>query len=207
MDKKNIFNRLFPVKYDFYEMLNNQARVNALGINALYNWLNSESEVELEALIKYVKDADEIRMNMEKNLIEAFTTPVDREDIYSISVSMDKVIEYAKSTLLSMQKFDVKSNDIIFNMVEKLKEGADIFSASIQGLKTNPSKAGQNIARIRETHIAVEHIYRDGMAILFKSDDPMNALIQREVYHHIKDASANLEETVDVLHRIVVRLT
>jgi hypothetical protein len=34
----------------------------------------------------------------------------------------------------------------------------------------------------------------------------MQALKQREVYHHIKDASSNLDESVDVLHRIIVRL-
>ena len=35
----------------------------------------------------------------------------------------------------------------------------------------------------------------------------MYALKQREVYHHIKDASTNLDDAVDLLHRIIVRLT
>ena len=199
MENKNIIDRLFPVKYDFYEMLDNQANTNALGVNALYSWLGSGSASEREALIKYVGDADKIRMNMEKKLIEAFMTPFDREDIYSISIGMDKII--------SMQEFEVKPNDIIIHMVEKLKEGADIFSESIKGLKGNPSKAGENISKLRDTHVAIEQLYRDGMAIVFKSNDPMFAIKQREVYHHIKDASFGLEDAVDILHRIVVRLS
>jgi uncharacterized protein Yka (UPF0111/DUF47 family) len=207
MDHRNIIDRLFPLKYNFYGMLDKQAQINGLGVNALNNWLKSGAEVESEALIQYAKEADEVRMDLEKNLIEAFTTPFDREDIYSISVEMDKIIEYAKSTLLSMKTFEVKPNDIIVNMVGKLKEGADIFSESIKFLKNNPFKSGQNIGKMRDTHVVTEQLYRDGMAIVFKSDNPMNALRQREVYHHIKDASANLELTVDILHRIVVRLT
>ena len=207
MENKNIIDRLFPVKYDFYEMLDSQANTNALGVNALYSWLSSGSAAESEALIKYVKDADKTRMDMEKKLIEAFMTPFDREDIYSISIGMDKIIEYAKSTLLSMQEFDVKPNDIIIRMVGKLKEGADIFSESIKGLKGNPSKAGENISKMRDTHVEIEQLYRDGMTIVFKSNDPMYAIKQREVYHHIKDASEDLENAVDILHRIVVRLT
>lgn len=207
MKKKNIIDRLFPVKYDFYEMLDNQARITASGIDALYNWLGNGSETESKALIQYAKDADEIRINMERKLIEAFTTPFDRVDIYSISVGMDKIIEYAKSTLLSMQEYDVKSNDIISKMVGKLKEGADLFSGSIKELKNNPSASGQNIAKMRDTHVMIEQFYRDGMAVVFKSNDPMYAIKQREVYHHVKDASENLEDAVDILHRIVVRLT
>lgn len=207
MDKRNIIDRLFPVKYHFYEMLDRQAQINGLGVNSLYNWLNSGSEAESDALIQYVKETDEVRMGLEKNLVEAFTTPFDRGDIYSISVGMDRIMEYAKSTLLSMKTFDVKPNNIIVSMVGKLKEGVDIFSESIKGLKSNPTKSEQGISKMRDTHVVIEQLYRDGMTIVFESNDPMYALKQREVYHHIKDASTTLEDTVDILHRIVVRLT
>ena len=58
---------------------------------------------------------------------------------------------------------------------------------------------------MRQTYVEVERLYRDGMAEMFKCNDPMHALKQREVYHHIKDASTNLEYTVDIFHRIIVR--
>jgi uncharacterized protein len=205
MDKRNIFDRFFPVKYDFYEMLNKQAKLNTLGIGMLYKWVSSRSNGEKKELLAYVKEADEVRLNMESKLIEAFTTPFDREDIYSISVEMDKVIEFARSTLESMEAFEVEPNDIIINMVEKLKEGTDFLYESLKILKSNPLKSQQNILKMRESHIEIERLYRDGMVAVFKGSDPMHALKQREVYHHIKDASVNLEYTVDIFHRIVVR--
>ena len=207
MAKQKFFDRLFPVKYDFYEMLSNQARMNSKGVDTLYRCLTDESGKDSSELIQDVKKADEIRMDMEKNLIQAFSTPFDRGDIYSISVAMDKVIEYAKSTLLSMDAYDVTPNDTIINMIGNLKEGADHFSKSIDCLKTDPLSAEMSIAGIRETHTAIEQLYREGMARVFKSNDPIAAFKQREVYHHIKDASSNLEDAVDILHRIVVRLT
>jgi len=63
-----------------------------------------------------------------------------------------------------------------------------------------------NIIKMRTTHTEVEQLYRNGMTIIFKTSNPMNAIKYREVYHHIKDASLNLEDTVDIFHRIVVRL-
>lgn len=205
MDKRNIFDRFFPTKYDFYAMLNKQAELNMLGVAALHKWLSSQSKNEKEELLRYVKEADEVRLNMESKLIESFTTPFDREDIYSISVEMDKIIEFAKSTLESMEAYEVEPDDIIINMVEKLREGTDFLFESLTILEYNPIKSQQNIIKMREAHVEVERLYRKGMAKVFKCNDPMHALKQREVYHHIKDASANLEYTVDIFHRIVVR--
>lgn len=206
MDKRNIIDRFFPAKYDFYDMLNKQAEINTLGVNMLHKWLSSNSKEEKEKLLQYIKEADESRMNTESKLIEAFNTPFDRVDIYSISISMDKIIKYTKSTLLSMEAFEVVPDDTIIFMVEKLKEGMDFLLESIKALKSNPLKSQENIIKIRATHTQVEQHYRDGMTIVFKSSDPMKAIKQREVYHHIKDASLSLEDTVDVFHRIVVRL-
>ena len=207
MAKQKFIDRLFPVKYNFYEMLSSQAQMNLSGIESLCRWLNSDSAAEEEDLIHDVQKADEIRMDLEKNLIQAFSTPFDRGDIYSISIGMDKVIEYAQSTMLSMKAYDVPANETINSMVENLKKGTAIFAESIGYLKKTPLKAGMNIARIRETHTTIEQLYRDGMASAFKGSDPVIVYKQREVYHHIKDASANLEDAVDILHRIVVRLT
>ena len=205
MDKRNVFDRLFPVKYDFYGMLNKQAELNMLGIDRLYKWLSSRGEKEKEELFRYVKEADEVRLDMESKLIEAFITPFDREDIYSISVEMDKVIEYSKSTLESMEAYEVEANDVITYMVKKIKEGTDYLYESLTMLESNPIKSQQNITKMRDTHVEIEKLYREGMTNLFKGNDSMHALKLREVYHHIKDASTNLEYTIDIFHRIIVR--
>ncbi len=207
MEKKRFIDRLFPVKYDFYDMLTNQAQMNTFCVEALFEWLTSQADTHSQAILQSIKDADAIRMDMEKKLVESFSTPFDRGDIYTISVGMDKIIEYAKSTLLSMQEFEVSANETIIAMVGRLKEGTELFSQSIKSLKHNPDQAGQSISKMRGTHIAIEQLYRDGMAKVFKSNDPMLAIKQKEVYHHLKDASENLENAVDILHRIVVRLT
>ncbi|MFT5872005.1 MAG: hypothetical protein ACI8WT_000932 [Clostridium sp.] len=206
MDKGSLMDRFFPDKYDFYEMLTKQAEINTFGVDMLHKWLSSDSDGEKQKLILYVKEADEARMSMESKLIEAITTPFDRTDIYSFSIAMDKIIKYTMSTLLSMETFEVAPDDTITFMVGKLKEGMDFLLESIDILKNNPIKSQENIIKMRATHTDVERLYRDGMTIIFKTNDPMKAMKYREVYHHIKDASLNFEDAVDIFHRIVVRL-
>lgn len=206
MKKRNIIDRIFPVKYKFYEMLYKQAYTNGLGVKALYHWVKTPSVSESQALMGYVKEANDVRMKLEKDLIEAFTTPFDRGDIYSISVGMNEVLNYTESSLLSMEAFDVKPNPLIICMVEQLKTGVDVFSESVGHLEKDPNKSEEAVAAMRDTHLKMEKLYREGMIAVFASKDPMDALKHREVYHHIKDASTRLDRTVDILHRIIVRL-
>jgi len=133
-------------------MLSEQAQLNAQGVDALFNWLKDASAIESSALRQELKAADEIRMELERKLIDAFTTPFDRGDIYSISIGMNKVIEYAESTLLSMQAYEITANPVMIGMVAILKEGTDQFAESVAHLKTNPYETESHIAGIRQTH-------------------------------------------------------
>jgi tRNA splicing endonuclease len=62
------------------------------------------------------------------------------------------------------------------------------------------------IRRSRSAIHELEDIYVTGTAELFNSDDPMNALRKREVYHHLRDAGRALRSTADTLHTVVVGL-
>lgn len=206
MEKPGVISRIFPIKYDFYKMLENQAAADSEAIDALALWLSGATEAEAR-LTACVARADEIRKDMEKKLVEAFSTPFDRGDIYNISIAMEKSLEYANSTLVSMKAFEVKPDDIIQGMASKLQSATATFSTSVNELKTAPEKAEQHIASIRAAHMDVEQLYRNGIHTVFNNGDPMEALRRREIYHHLKDSSKYLNNSVDVLHRIIVRLT
>jgi uncharacterized protein Yka (UPF0111/DUF47 family) len=209
MAASNLFDRIFPVRYDFFKMLDAQAKTNEQGLQALCSWLNcgQDKENERERLSGFVLEADTIRKKLEEDLVKAFSTPFDRGDIYSVSVSMHKVLDYARSTLQAVESFGVTPDDVILEMTDRLAEGMGAFAAAVEMLKKDPKKAEQSIPAIRNANIAVQQLYRDGMSVVFQAGDPMNALRLREVYHHIKDASTNLDEAADVLHRIIVRLS
>lgn len=155
MNKRNIIEKIFPDKHDFYEMLNNQAEIIAFGVDMFQNWLISGSDEEKQKLILCVKESDEARMIMESKLIEAFSTPFNKIDIFSISIAMNKIIKYTKSTLLSMDTFEVEPDDTIHTMVGKLKEGTDLLLESIEALKNNPIRSQENINKMKVIHTKV----------------------------------------------------
>lgn len=207
MHNKKFIDNLFPPKYDFYEMLINQADLTNEGINAILEWLSdTDNQEKYNNVIKLSEEADTLRIDMEKKLIQSFITPFDRQDIYTISKSIDKVLDYLKSTIESMLDYTVECDNIILSMIEELNKGTVELTEALSMLKENPLKAEDFVHPMREKESSIEGLYRKGMVIQFNNADTIEALKRREVYHHIKDAGKCFGDTVDVFHKIVVRL-
>jgi len=202
----NFWERLFPKKYDFYTMIGNQAKASTNVVGYLSSWISSRSDEDYQLLIQEAEAANQCRFTMEENLIEAFITPFDRQDIYSLSVELGRIVQYAKSTLLEMEAFNVLGDKIIENMVQQLKLGTDHLAEAIQLIKEAPHKSQLQIGKIRKVQYTIEDQYRVGIVALLNSQDPMYALKYREVYHHLKDAEIFLGYTTDILHKIIVRI-
>lgn len=207
MKKTNRLGLLFPPRHDFYQMLYRQADLNARCVGAFYDWLHSTAKEDSEKAVSYVSEADSVRMDMEEKLIQSFSTPFDRTDIYSISVGMDKVVKYMRATLVSIQEYEISPDENIIGMIDEIRQGTGLFAQAVGLLKNDPNQSGQRIAALRQSHTQINTLYRKGMAALFAGKDAMHALRYREIYNLLGNASEKLEDAVDILHRIVVRLT
>jgi uncharacterized protein related to proFAR isomerase len=73
-------------------------------------------------------------------------------------------------------------------------------------MSKDPVKAQRMIREMRQKESEIEKIYVADLAVLFSTNEPMEAMKKREVYHHLKDAGRALSITIDILHRIIVEL-
>jgi len=206
LGKKIFLDGLFPPKYNFYAMLREQAEITTRGVKSLLVWLEEFSPESYYLLKDLALEADSVRMSMEEKLIEAFTTPFDRQDIYYISVQMDRIIEYGRYALQSVIEFGVKPDETIIEMVNELYVGMTEFAQAVDLLEKEPILAQKKIEKMRKAQSAIDRIYIKGMAVLFETADPIRVMKYHEVYSQLKEASIHLGYTVDILHRIVVRL-
>ena len=176
MASHNFLEGFFPVKRDFYRMISDQAKATTNGIKKLHNWLNSRSEEDYKLLFSQADEANRIRFNMEHNLIEAFSTPFDRQDIYSLSVEMARIFEYAKSTLQEMDAFAVSADLTILNMVQQLNVGTDQLAEAMGLLREEPLNSQVQMVNIRKVQLTIEEESRAGRVGLFKSEDLIYAM-------------------------------
>jgi hypothetical protein len=199
-----VFGKLFPPKYDFHQMLIDQAIEMTAGTKALHDWLKAGILSEPNEIVKKEKSVDDMRHSMEELLMVAFSTPFDRREIYSISHQMGQILDFAVSTYLEMRAFGVHTDDAMLSMASSLHRGTDLFVDAIRSVTSDPACAEKLIRDIRKSEHEIENIYIEAMAEAFKRADAPEAMKKREIYHHLKDAGRSLSATVDILHRIVV---
>jgi uncharacterized protein Yka (UPF0111/DUF47 family) len=205
--KPGILNRIFPSDYDFYGMLGRQADQTSVGVRTLIAWLEAGASADPIDLIREENTGDLLRLDMERLLQEAFSTPFDRQDIYTISRQMDHILNYTVSTAYEMRAFGVKPDEATMSMARSLLNGAELVARCVMLLKDHPAEAEKFIRRLREYEHDIEKTYVRNMALVFTENDPIMAMKKREIYHHLKDAGRNMSITVDVLHRIIVGLS
>jgi uncharacterized protein Yka (UPF0111/DUF47 family) len=206
-EKRGIFGAIFPREHDFEGMLVEQAERTLDGVQALVDWLHEPQLEEPAELDRIGTEVDGMRHEMEAKLIDSFSTPFDRQDIYSLSRQMDYILNFSRETAREMYAFGVATDPPIHAMAEALLRGTGHVADGVRVMRSDKRRVRGLIREARHELHAIEEIYIAGMAEVFNAGDAMEALRKREVYHHLRDAGRALRNTVDILHNVVVGLT
>ncbi|WP_019176821.1 DUF47 domain-containing protein [Methanomassiliicoccus luminyensis] len=204
LKRGGIIDSIFPPKYDFQGMVRDQADMAKEGVRALVDWLKDGSMSSPDTLISIEQKADDARHLMEEKLMEAFSTPFDRQDIYSLARQIDYILNYSLSTAQEMRAFELPPDGAIMGMAMALQYGTASVAEAVRIVGTETSHVDRMVKEMRRAEREIEAIYIESMSSVFNNDDPILAMKKREVYHHLKDAGRTLSVTIDVLHRIVV---
>ena len=197
----------FPKKRDFYKMLQDQAEKVEEGMKALYEFAMDPTHEKGQLIDKIESEADELRRILIDELNHAFVTPIDREDIFTLSRSIDDMCDYAKSTVEEMILFQVGSNDHIKQMTQTLYEASTDISAAVRLMKSYSSAANEHLIRAKKTENLMEHIYREALVELFKNPDVVTILKLREIYRHLSNAADRGDESANIIGDILVKTT
>ena len=203
---RGIFASLFPREHDFHAMLEAQADRTVAGIRLFANWLETSPQSNPVLLGEIEVEVDHMRHDMEEKLISSFSTPFDRQDIYSISRQMDYILNFSLETAKEMHAFGVQPDPYIHAMTGYLLSGTECIARGVHALDEDKAKVEEEIRHARESYNALEDRYIMGMAVLLKTSDAMQAIRTREIYHHLRDAGRAMRDTLDTLHNAVIDL-
>ena len=204
--KRGIFSSLFPQEHDFEGMLAEQAERTLDGVHTLVLWLNAGTQEEPRHLDEIEEEVDRFRHRMEDKLIQSFSTPFDRQDIYSLSRQMDYILNFSNETAQEMYAFGVAPDGPIREMGKALLLGTECVAQAVKIMGADKRRAEELIHEARGAMQDIEDEYIRSMATLFHTADAMAALRKREIYHHLRDAGRALRNTVDILHNALVGL-
>ncbi len=195
----------------FIKLLEEQAAKTVEGLTNLEKYMGNNSKENAEAVHRIEAEADEIRRILIDELNRTFVTPIDREDIFSLSRTIDDILDYADTTVDEMYILGVEPNKYLKEMAALLSEAGSEIDLAIQRLEQHPSVAAEHASRAKALENRVERIYRQAIADLFSGPAEVGHIMYmlkvRELYRHLSNAADRGDETANVISDIIVKMT
>jgi len=195
----------------FLKLIHDQATLTLDGLEALKVFMISGDPAASALLSAKEKEADEARRILIDELNKTFITPFDREDIFSLSRTIDDVLDYAYSTVSEMEILKVEPTEYMQKMASILRDAAYELSMAVDRLENHPGVANDHAQRAKSLENRVEEVYREALADLFSGGEDIQHVIKmlklREVYRHLSNAADRGDEAANVIADIIVKIT
>ena len=206
---KRVVERVFPKVPDFFKLLGEQSAVVGVTAGFLVEYMGSSSAEVAKKITECEYEGDRLKVQNLTLLNEAFSTPIDREDIHRAIINLDEIINSCKTIVVEMDAdlLGVKADKFCIEMAAYLKEGAEAIAAGYGKLGSDP-KAGRADADKAEKAVKkFTKSYRRALAELFQDNDFHNIFRRKEIYTQLSHAALRMNVCNSTLLDIVVKLT
>ena len=201
-----IFDHVLPTAPDFFGLLSAQSKAVEGTVELLVQFMQTGDEAMAEKIRQHEHQADDVKVANIRTLNEAFSTPIDREDIYRAIIDLDEIVNYCKSTVSEMDVLGLAPDKHCLEMALHIKLGTDALYIGYSKLATAPQTAAEDATTARKAERKVEKIYRHAIADLFQGDDYIHMFKRREIYRHLSNAADRMANCANTLHDIVVKM-
>ena len=189
----------------FFELLALQSAKTLEGLDALWNFVETPTKESANVVRNVEREADELRRILIEELDRTFVTPLDREDIFSLSRAVDDIVDYANTTVDEMEIYEVKGDLHIKEMVNILRKAAREINDGVKILKDYPKIASEHARQAKAYENTMEKAYHHALADLFKGEDTVYMLKMREIYRHLSNAADRGDEAANIISSIVMK--
>jgi len=224
---KKLIAKVIPPMPDFFSLINEQCVLCVQTMSAFVVYMENGDADKARLIRQLEKHGDELKQRNSRILNRAFTTPMDREDIYDAIMSIDDIINYAKTTVRELEVLEIKPDRYMLEMAMELRDGAEALQRGFAMLSANPAHAEDDALAARKAEQRVERVYRQAIAKLFNPDVLLKkvpgddggtehrqlALVMvdifkhREIYRHMSNGADSLAHTADKLNDIIVKIS
>ncbi|MGH2938757.1 MAG: DUF47 domain-containing protein [Solirubrobacterales bacterium] len=181
-----------PANPDVLGMLTEQSALTATATRELAAWTKGEV-ANGDRLRRFEHEADSSKRKLRRALSEAFTTPLDPEDIFELSRGLDEIVNDAKNLVGEAEAMSTPPDPAMEAMAERLAGGAARLDEALRAFASGGRDAATEIAdhAVKEQR-HIQHAYREAMSELAKNDDLREVTARRELYRRLARAGDKL---------------
>lgn len=200
---------LLPREDEYFVLLSLMTEKIQDGSNALVEMLQDKRE-NFETHTKRIKDiehqCDELSHKITVKLNKSFITPFDREDIFTLSVALDDVMDYIDAGARAIIMYDIQEiSDHAKHLAKVIQSLSIEVNAAVSMLK-KPDGMNQNIVEIHRLENEADDVYFRAIGELFHNQtDPMNLIKWKELYEILENATDRCESVANIVESIILK--
>ncbi len=206
---KRVVERVFPKVPNFFALLAEQSAVVGVTAGLLVEYMGSSSPEVAKKISEAEYEGDRIKVQNLTLLNEAFSTPIDREDLHRAIINLDEIINSCKTIVVEMDAdlLGVKADKHCIEMAAYLKEGAESIAQGYGHLGGDPKLGRADADKAEKAVKKFTKSYRRALAELFQDNDFHNIFRRKEIYTQLSHAALRMNVCNSTLLDIVVKLT
>jgi uncharacterized protein Yka (UPF0111/DUF47 family) len=183
---------------DVIGMLRLQLEVTTEGVDSLVAWARGDAEKadEIRAL---EHRGDEHKRELERALTTAFTTPLEPQDLYTLSRGIDWILNHCKDLVRESEVMACPPDAPLADMCAALAASVHLLSDAVELLASDPEAATEKANEALRAQRQIEKVYRDAMASLVGVEDLREVMSRRELYRRVARVG---EVVVEVAERV-----
>ncbi len=193
----------------FLLRLRQQCALSVEGSQALADYMKKPNKKNARRVQELEKQADEVRRILVDELNRTFVTPIDREDIHTLSRAIDDILDDTWFTINEMDILEVVPNTFLEEMAALLSQGADEIRLAMDRLADHPGVASTHAVRAKATNNRMETLYAEALADLFRKPKDLDYVVTmlklREIYRHLFHAAGRIGDAANIIDDVVVK--
>jgi len=193
-----------PQTPDVMHTLMAQADVTVTGAIAFASWAGGD--VTQEAQVRACEhQADGFRRQLSLELRQAFSTPVDQEDLFTLSERLDAVLNGLKNVVREAESYALQPDAAIAAMASEIATGVQHLRRAINHLAEDGELATREADAAVSAERRMEKIYRDAMRGLVAMDDLREVVARGELNRRTLEVGERLTRVADRIWYAVVK--
>ena len=194
-----------PKFFDDFVALSEQIRI---GAKTLKQMLAPEPpDMEKADEIKDIEHAcDERTRNIIDHLNRTFVTPLDREDIHSLAIELDDIMDAIDAAASVMRLYKItRVRHGARRLVEIICDSMDRITEALQALEKRKGVL-ELAARINQLEREADRVHQDAIVALFDEErDPIAVIKWKEILDFLEAATDRCEDVGNLLEGVVVK--
>lgn len=189
-----------PESPDVIGMLQSQAELTAEGMRAFADWAGGDAP-RADDVRRSEHECDHVRRSLVNAVSEAFTTPLEPEDLFQLSRDLDRVINGAKDAVRESEAMAFAPDQYVAQMADLLAEGVGHLKAAFDSLDGRGLKFVESATVAADAAVKsqrnLERIYRQATGDLVQATDVRFVVASREMYRRISGISDDIVSVAD----------